>query len=158
MQKSITVNRPIEELYAFWRNFQNLPCIMDYLDSVDVNGQRSHWKATAPGNIALEWDAEITEDRPNESIAWRSVEGAQLEYSGSVRFDPAPSDWGNIVTVNLDFNPPGGALGDAAAKLLGAAPDVIANKALYRFKALLETGEVPTTRNQPAARNGGRDD
>jgi uncharacterized membrane protein len=157
VQKQITVNRPVDELYSFWRDFQKLPQIMNFLDSVEVNGQHSHWKATAPADIALEWDIEIVEDRPNEAIAWRSVEGAKLENSGSVSFKPAPSEWGTEVTLNLDFNPPGGVLGDIAAGLFGATPDMFATKALPRFKAIVETGEIPTTKSQPAARNDGRD-
>jgi uncharacterized membrane protein len=158
MQKSITVNRPLEEVYAFWRNFQGFPKLMDYVTSVEDTGQnRTHWKASLSSALNFEWDTEIVEDRPNEAIAWRSVEGAAMENSGSVHFKPAPADRGVEVTLDLEVNPPGGVLGDAVATLAGAGPESLAYKALYRFKNLIETGEIPTIKNQPAARDGGRD-
>ncbi|WP_406696340.1 SRPBCC family protein [Singulisphaera sp. Ch08] len=99
---SITINRPAEELYRFWRNFENLPRIMTHLESVQVTGdRRSHWKAKAPVGSTVEWDAEITEDRPNELIAWRSLEGADVENSGAVRFVPAPGGRGTEVHVEM---------------------------------------------------------
>jgi uncharacterized membrane protein len=158
MRKTITVNRPAEEIYAFWRNLENLPRVMDYLESVYVDGVRSHWKAIAPAHITLEWDAVTTEDKPNELIAWQSVEGSSFETSGSVRFRPAPANRGTEVELTFEFDPPGGILGDAAVKILRVAPDVMVNKALYTFKSYIETGEIPTTKNQPAARDGGRDE
>src|SRR4051812_49340479 len=119
VQKQITVKQSADRLYSFWRNFQNVPRIIDFVDAVEVDGERSHWKATGPANMNLEWDTEIINDRPNEFIAWKSTEGATLENSGSVHFNPASGDWGTVVTLNLDFNPPGGVLGDAVTKLLG---------------------------------------
>ncbi|MDX2140639.1 MAG: SRPBCC family protein [Chloroflexota bacterium] len=157
MLKRITVKRPADELYAFWHDFRNLPQIMDYLESVEVNGTRSRWKAKAPANISLDWEIEQVEDRPNELIAWRSVKDAKMQAAGLVSFKPAPAEWGTEVTLSLDFDPPGGAIGEAAAKLMGADPKLIAQKALRRFKALLECGEIPTLKHQPAGRNAGRD-
>ena len=106
--KSITINRKPEEFYHFWRNFENLSRFMNHLESVHVmDERRSHWVAKAPAGMKVEWDAEITEDRPNELIAWRSLEGADVENSGSVRFAPAP----------------GGAIGAGIAKLFGEEPE-----------------------------------
>jgi uncharacterized membrane protein len=107
----VTVNRSPDEVYRFWRNFQNLPRFMDHLESVQVmSEQRSHWKARASAGARVEWDAEILDDRPNELIAWRSVEGADVPNSGSVRFTLAPSG-GTKVRVELRYDPPGGAIG-----------------------------------------------
>ncbi|MDX1994549.1 MAG: SRPBCC family protein [bacterium] len=158
MQKSVTVNRPLEELYRFWREFGNLPRIMGYLDSVQVNGQRAHWKAHALKDQTVEWDTELVEDIPNERITWRSVEGAPLTHSGSVHFKPGREGWGNEVQLSLDIDVPNGKFGETAEKLLGIAPTLIAYKTLYAFKSLMETGEIPTLTGQPAARNGGRDE
>jgi uncharacterized membrane protein len=140
---SITINRPPEEVYSFWRNLENLPRFMSHLESVQVrDGNRSRWKATAPAGMTVEWDAEITEDRPNELIAWRSLEGADVEHSGSVRFARAPGDRGTQVKVAMVYNPPGGVIGIGIAKLFGEEPGEQIKGDLYRFKQVMETGEV----------------
>ena len=143
VRKSLIINRPPEELYQFWRDFENLPRFMQHLESVRVTGEgRSHWVAKAPAGTTVEWDAEITEDRPNELIAWRSLEGADVENAGSVRFEPAPGNRGTIVRVEIEYNPPGGALGAAVAWLFGEEPGQQAQDALRCFKQVMETGEV----------------
>ena len=159
MQRSITVNCPVEEVYAFWRDFQHFPRLMDHVTSVESTGPtRTHWKASLSTALNFEWDTDLIEDRPNEAIAWRSVDGASMQNTGSVHFKPAPGDRGVEVTLSLDINPPGGVLGDAVAMLAGAGPESLASKALYRFKTLIETGEIPTEKPQPAGRNNGRDE
>jgi uncharacterized membrane protein len=158
MQRRITVNRSLEEVYAFWRDFQHFPRLMTYVTSVeDVGPNQTHWKASLSTALNFEWDTELVEDRPNEVIAWRSVDGASMQNSGSVHFKPAPGEYGVEVTLNLDVNPPGGVLGDAVAMLAGAGPESLTSKALYRFKTLIEAGEIPTATPQPAARHGGQD-
>ena len=143
MRKSLIINRAPEELYQFWRDFENLPRFMPYLESVRVTGEgRSHWVAKAPAELKVEWDAEIIEDRPNESISWRSLEGADVENSGTVYFEQAPGNRGTIVRVEMSYNPPGGAIGAFIARLLGEDPGQLAQEALRCFKQLMETGEV----------------
>jgi uncharacterized membrane protein len=143
VHKTITVNRPPEEIYQFWRNFENLPSFMSHLEAVQTTGdRRSHWKAKAPAGMTVEWDAEIVEDRPNERIAWRSLEGASVANSGTVRFQPAPGSRGTEIHVELRYNPPGGKIGAAVAKLFGEAPDQQIGDDLRRFKQVMETGEV----------------
>jgi len=140
--KVITVNRPPDEVYAFWHDFQNLPTFMDHLESVQITGdRRSHWKAKGPAGTTVEWDAEITEDRPNERIAWRSV-GGTIDTSGSVRFVPAPGGRGTEVRVEMEYTPPAGALGAAVAKLFGEEPNQQVQADLRAFKQVMETGEV----------------
>lgn len=143
VNKSIIINSSPEELYGFWHDFENLPRFMHHLESVKVTGdKRSHWVATAPAGTTVEWDAEITEDRPNELIAWRSLEGADVYNRGSVRFERAPGNRGTIVRVEIDYDPPGGKLGAAVAKLFGEDPEQQVNADLRRFKQVIETGEV----------------
>jgi uncharacterized membrane protein len=143
VKNSLIINRPPEELYRYWRNFENLPEIMHHLESVKVKGDgRSHWVAKAPAGTSVEWDAEVTEDRPNELIAWRSLEGSDVDNSGSVRFEPAPGNRGTIVKVEINYTPPGGALGSLVAKLFGEEPGQQAQESLRTFKQLMETGEV----------------
>jgi uncharacterized membrane protein len=142
-KEAITVNRPREELYRFWHDFQNLPRFMQHLESVQPRGDgRSHWKATAPAGRSVEWDAEIVDDRPNELIAWRSVENADVPNSGSVRFVPAPGGRGTEVHVELQYDLPGGSVGKMVAKLFGEEPSQQARDDLRAFKQVMETGEV----------------
>ncbi|HET9529514.1 MAG TPA: SRPBCC family protein [Blastocatellia bacterium] len=141
--KAITVNRPVEEVYRFWRDFRNLPRFMSHLESVEViDERRSHWVAKAPAGATVEWDAEIIEDRPNELIAWRSLEGADVENSGSVRFRRAPGERGTEIRVEMEYTPPGGIIGATVAKLFGREPGQQIKGDIYRFKQVLETGEV----------------
>jgi uncharacterized membrane protein len=141
--KSVTINRPPEEVYRFWRDFQNLPRFMQHLESVQViDEKRSRWVAKAPAGMTVEWDAEITEDRPNEMIAWRSLEGAEVENSGFVRFALAPGNRGTEVKVEINYNPPGGVFGIGIAKLFGEEPEQQIKGDLARFKQVMEIGEV----------------
>ncbi|HVF43973.1 MAG TPA: SRPBCC family protein [Pyrinomonadaceae bacterium] len=143
VKNSLIISRPPEELYRYWHDFENLPNVMRHLESVKVKGDgRSHWVAKAPAGTSVEWDAEVTEDRPNELIAWRSVEGSDVDNSGSVRFEPAPGKRGTIVKVEINYTPPGGALGSLVAKLFGEEPGQQAQESLRTFKQLMETGEI----------------
>lgn len=145
----VTINKSPEELYQFWRNFENLPQFMDHLESVQARGdRRSHWVAKAPAGQTVAWDAEIVDDRPNEFIAWRSLPGSDISNAGSVRFRPGPEGRGTEVDVRLEYSPPGGLLGVGIAKLFGEEPGQQVAGDLRRFKNLIETGEVPTTEGQ----------
>jgi uncharacterized membrane protein len=150
---TLTINRPREELYKAWRNFENLARWMKHLKSVDLKGdRRSHWVAAGPAGSTVEWDAEITEDRPNEMIAWRSLEGSDVDHHGVVRFEPAPGNRGTMVTVEMRYAPPGGTLGSAVAAWFGEDPPQSIKMDLRRFKQVMEVGEVITTEGQPAGR------
>jgi uncharacterized membrane protein len=141
--KTITINRSAEELYDTWRDFTNLPRIMRHLESVTVSeGQQSHWRAKAPAGMKVEWDAEIIDDTPGERISWRSLAGSGVPNAGSVRFKPATGGRGTVVTVELEYQPPGGALGAVIAKLFGEEPEQQVQEDLRRFKQVMETGEV----------------
>ncbi|MCC5647191.1 SRPBCC family protein [uncultured Nostoc sp.] len=153
VEKTVTINKSAEELYRFWHDFENLPTFMKHLKSVKVhNEKRSHWIANAPLGNSVEWDADILEDRENEFISWASVEGADIDNSGFVRFKKAPGDRGTEVKVVLEYNPPGGALGATVAKLFGEEPEQQIGDELRRFKMLMEAGEIATTEGQPSGR------
>jgi uncharacterized membrane protein len=141
--RSITVRRPVEEVYAFWRDFQNLPTFMRHLESVTVTGEgRSHWVALAPAGKRVEWDAEIVEDRPNELISWRSLPGADVTNRGTVRFQPAPGGRGTELRVTLEYDPPFGKLGSKIAMLWREEPGQQVHDDLRHFKQVMETGEI----------------
>lgn len=151
VEKSVTIsNKSPEELYNFWHNFENLPRFMKHLKHVRVIDEtRSHWIATAPMGASIEWDAQIINDQPNRLIAWASVEGADVDNSGFVRFQSAPAGRGTEVKVVLEYNPPGGALAATFAKLFGEEPKQQIGDDLRRFKMLMEAGEIATTEGQP---------
>jgi len=143
VKKAITINRPVEEVYQFWHNFENLPRFMQHLESVQTTGSKqSHWKAKAPAGTTVEWDALVVTDTPNALIAWQSVEGADVTNSGVVTFTPAPGGYGTEVRVELDYNPPAGALGKTVAKLFGEEPEQQIKDDLRHFKQILEIGEI----------------
>lgn len=150
VEKTVTINRSAEELYNYWHDFERLPTFMKHLQAVTVqDARRSHWVATAPLGQKIEWDADIINDLPNHLIAWASLEGADVDNSGFVRFQPAPGDRGTEVKVVLEYNVPGGALAAAAAKLFGEEPEQQIGDELNRFKQLMEAGEIATTEGQP---------
>jgi uncharacterized membrane protein len=178
VKQTIMINGAPEELYRFWRDLQNLPRFMKHLESVTtkqmmrqtgaeqesvgatshpagrpIGDGRSHWVAKAPAGTTVEWDAEITEDRPNELIAWRSLEGADVDSAGTVGFEQAPGGRGTVVKLEMHYQPPAGALGAGIAKLFGKDPEWQVKEALRRFKQLIEIGEVITTEGQPAGRD-----
>ena len=140
---ALTVGRSPEEVYRFWRDFDNLPRFMSHLEAVRITSERtSHWKAKAPVGMTVEWDAEIIEDRPNELIVWQSLERADVENSGSVRFAPAPGDRGTEVILEMRFHPPGGVIGAKLAKIFDEVPKTQMRNDLRRFKQVMETGDV----------------
>lgn len=154
VEKTVTINKHVGELYAFWHNFENLPAFMKHLQSVKVlDERRSHWVANAPLGATVEWDAEVITDQQNHLIAWASVEGSDVENSGFVRFQPAPGDRGTEVKVVLEYSIPGGALAAAIAKLFGEEPEQQIGDDLRRFKMLMETGEIATTEGQSRGRD-----
>lgn len=153
LERSIVVNAPPAECYAYWRDLARLPTFMKHLERVELRDERrSHWVARAPMGATVEWDAEIVEDVPNERLAWRSVAGAQVANAGVVRFERAPGGRGTVVRVHLRYEPPAGQAGAVIARLFNESPEVQVREDIRRFKRLIETGEVPTTEGQPSGR------
>jgi uncharacterized membrane protein len=138
VERSVVVNRPFQEVYHFWRNFENLPRFMDHLESVSVlDENRSHWVAKAPAGMRVEWDATIHNQIENQLIAWRSLPGADVNNAGSVHFTPI-GEGQTEVRVVLSYDPPAGKLGAAVAKLLGEEPAIQVDDDLRRFKQVME--------------------
>ena len=150
VKASTTVRRPREELYAFWHDFTNLPRFMAHLDSVEPQPDgRSHWRATGPGGMKVDWDAEIVTDRPGELIAWRTLPDAEVVHTGLVGFVTAPGDRGTEVHVDIEYAPPAGRAGSVIAKLFGEEPALQVRDDLRRFKQVMETGEVVRSDGTP---------
>lgn len=155
--RSVTINRPRRDLYAFWRDFSNLPRFMVNVDRVEcADATHSHWVVRAPNDKTVEWDSVVTEDTPDELIAWESTEGGDIRNEGRIEFRDGPPERGTIVTATIIYDPPGGQLGRVIAKLFGKEPKVQARRELRRFKQLMETGEVATAEAPDAAPRGER--
>ncbi len=154
VKKSVTINKSPAEIYQFWRNFENLPQFMAHLESVTTTGEKtSHWKAKAPLNQSVEWNAEITSDRENERIGWQSVEGSDIPNSGVVVFNPTVNR-GTEVRVTLTYEAPGGKIGSLIAKLFGEEPSQQVYGDLCRLKSIMEAGEIIKVEGQPSGRAG----
>ena len=153
VRRAITIGKSPEELYRFWRNFENLPRFMTHLQSVQaIDQRRSHWIVKGPAGTTVEWDAEIVEDRPNELIRWRSLPGADVENSGVVTFAPATGNRGSVVAVEFEYRPLAGVFGATVAKLFGQAPQKQVPVDLMRLRQILETGVIQSTEGQPSGR------
>lgn len=153
IETSIAIDKSPAELYAFWRDFKNLPLFMNNLESVTELGDgKSHWVAKATDGTRVEWDAEIYNEKENELIAWRSLENADVVNAGSVRFQKGPEGHGTYVRVTMNYNPPAGYIGATLAQLLGAEPAQLIKEDLRRFKQLMEAGEIATVAGQTSGR------
>jgi uncharacterized membrane protein len=142
--RAVTINRPAAELYAYYRDFANLPSFMENVVRIDVrDATHSHWVVKAPGGKTVEWDATITEERENEALYWQSDEGADVPNSGRITFRDAGAR-GTVVTATIAYDPPGGTAGKIIAKLFQREPAIQARRDLRRFKQLMETGEIAT--------------
>lgn len=138
----VTIQRPRDEVYRFWRQLSNLPRFMKHLERVDaIDAMRSHWVARAPFGRRVEWDAEIINEVDNELIGWRSLPGADVVSAGSVRFEDHPGG-GTDVIVRLQYDPPAGRLGAWVATMAGEEPSQQIRDDLRRLQWCLETGEI----------------
>lgn len=153
VEEAITIQRPASVVYAFWRNFENLPRFMSHLQSVTVHDdRRSHWVAQGPAGTSVYWDAEVINEKQDAMIAWTTT-GGTVDHRGSVRFQPATGGRGTEIKVVLDYLPPAGKLGHAIAKLFHKDPQSQIRDDLRRLRALLEVGDVPTIDGQSSGRN-----
>lgn len=148
--RSIIVLRPAEELFRYWRNFENLPRVMRHLETVEERTPtRSLWVARGPLGIRFEWEAEVLAEKENELIAWRSLEGSEVDTAGSVHFLPARNGLATEVKVVLKYNPPAGKVGAALAKLMGDAPEQQIEEDLRTFKWVMEIGRLSSMGQLP---------
>jgi uncharacterized membrane protein len=153
VEKSVTINAPVENVYAFWRNLENLPRFMNNLERVEVkDAKRSHWWAKGPAGTTVDWEAEIINEVPHELIGWRSIDGSRIDNAGSVHFTRLDNGRGTELKVVLRYDPPAGVLGAAVSKILGEDPAANVQEDLRRLKMLLETGEIATVEGQPSGR------
>jgi len=153
VDKAITIEKPVSEVYSFWRRFENLPRFMRHLESVTVQDDlHSHWVIKTLGGKKLEWDSEIIEQRDNEMISWRSLPGADVDNAGSVWFTPVPGDKGTVVRLEMKYVPPGGKAGAIVSKMFRQDADSEIEEDLHRLKILLETGQLPESGNGDVSR------
>lgn len=155
---SIPIERPADELFRVWRDPATLPRILAFVADIRPTGDgRSAWRTDGPLGQSHAWDMQITEERPGELIRATSDGSGALVTACEIRFRAASGGRGTIATLRVRFDPPGGMLGDVAARFFeGVVPKELASKALHYFKSLVLTGEIPTTDRQPAARRDSR--
>lgn len=143
IQKTLFIDAPIEQVYGFWTNYENFPLFMSHVREVEDRGNgHSHWRVSGPGGVPIEWNAVLTQQTPNEVIAWRSEAGSMLENAGVIRFTSVGG--GTRVDLRFCYHPPAGGAGQAVVELLGSDPRAKLNEDLGRMKALLEA----TTRSE----------
>lgn len=146
---SILVNASPEEAFRQWRNVEQAPRYMNFIDSVEkIDDRRSKWTASGPMGMKLQWTSEITDERPGEYIAWRSLPGSDLNVEGRVEFKQAPGKRGTVVRSTMHYKLAHRGLRNAASGFVGRQARFFIRQDMRRFKALLETGEVPTTHGQ----------
>jgi uncharacterized membrane protein len=149
VEVSYTIEKPRHELFAYFRDFANLPKFMRHVKSVTVqDATRSHWVVEGPAGVAVSWDADVINEKPDELIAWHSVAGGDVDTAGSIHFRDGPPERGTEVKVSMSYIPPGGRLGAVVAKLFGRSGEAEVREDLRRFKQLMEAGEIPTTDGQ----------
>ena len=150
----ITTKVSVNEAYAYWRDLKHMPLFMKEIQSVEViDAKTSRWTAKLPKGKPVQWTSRIIEEQTNRKIAWESVEGSDVKTRGAVLFHPASGGRGTVVELDLEFNPPGGLIGEVVAKLTGGMAEMGALINLHRFKSAIETGEVPTTEGQSSGRD-----
>lgn len=153
--RTVTVNRPRQEVYEFWRDLRNLARFMEHIESVTPgDAQRSHWVVKAPAGQTVEWDSILTEDEPGRLLAWRSDDGADVKNTGRIEFRDGPPGRGTEVTATIVYDPPAGEIGKLVAKLFQEEPKIQTRRDLRRFKMVMETGEVATADAPDAAPRG----
>lgn len=151
---AITIGAPPDRVFSFFRDFKNIPFFMKDIKAVDVLSVKlSHWVVQLDSGLAAEWDAEITSERKNEMIAWRSIDSSAVKTSGAVWFTAAPQNRGSVVSLLLNYKVPGGKLTELITKLNSEDPDSLAQINLRRLKAHMETGEIATIFGQSSGRD-----
>jgi uncharacterized membrane protein len=144
IQKTLYIEAPVDQVYSFWSNYENFPLFMSHVREVeDLGGGRSRWSVSGPGGVPIEWQAMLTQQTPEEVIAWRSEPGSMLENAGIIRFSTSGN--GTRVDLRFCYRPPAGGAGQAVVELLGSDPRAKLNEDLGRMKALLE---ATTTRSE----------
>ena len=146
VQKTVNISAPIDEVYRFWHNFENFPLFMDHVKEVVVQNGISTWKVAGPAGSSIEFQAHITRDIPNESIAWETIPDSQIHHSGVVHFEQN-WDGGTRATVQMTYMPPAGVVGHKVAELFGVDPRQAMQDDLSRLKVLLEVNKMTAEEN-----------
>ena len=156
IRTSLVVNKPKDEVYAFWRKLENLPLFMKHLASVtEIDSKHSHWEAVIPGNIGkIKWNAEIVKEEPGYLIGWQSIPNSMINNAGKVMFHDAMGGQGTELEVVISYHPPAGELGSGAAKLLNPVFEKLIRQDVMNFKEYIETKHNTTASNMNTANSG----
>ena len=144
IEKSILVDAPVPQVFAYWRNLENLPQWMSHVREVkNLGGDRYHWVVDGPAGSAVEWDSELLNVEENREMTWRSVGDSQVEHVGRIRFEETGNGSGTRIHVQMRYTPPGGVIGHAIARAFGTDPKSHMDDDLARMKMAIETGKPP---------------
>ena len=156
--ESVSIRRPAQELYDFWRDQTNLTQVMENVISIErLAADRFRWTVRAPMGREVTWEAVISKEVPGQEIYWQSAEGADIDNSGRIEFRDA-GERGTIVRAVIAYDPPGGEIGQVVAKLLQREPRIQTRRDLHRFKQLMEAGEIATSAHTQAERQSRKED
>lgn len=157
VRSSITVERPIAEVYQQWRNLEGLPRYLNHIESIiPIDSKRTRWSAKLPAGLKFEWEARIVEEREQELLVWKSVEGSELYNEGYISFRPVFNDRATEINARIIYRPPAGEAGARVAHFFDQVTAQVIKEDLRRFKQILEAGEAPTIEGQSAARKDGK--
>jgi uncharacterized membrane protein len=149
VRESVRIERPVHEIFAFWRRLENLPRVFSHLERVtDLGNGRSHWVARGPANLGVEWDAEIINEVEDKVIGWRSLPDSDIVTAGSVNFKPVGGGQATEISVHLQYAPPAGRAGAIIARMFGREPSQTIREDLRRLKWVMEAGEIPRASSQ----------
>ena len=144
LAEAVTIRRPAQELFAFWRDPCNLVGVLENVVSIErIDDRRSRWTVKAPAGREVSWESIITAEEPGRSLTWQSAEGAEIANSGKIEFAEA-GERGTVVRAVVAYEPPVGGVGKLVAKLFQREPRIQTRRDLRRFKQLMETGEIAT--------------
>jgi uncharacterized membrane protein len=153
VQKTVNIHAPIDEVYRFWQNFENFPLFMDHVKEISVENGLSNWKVAGPAGSSMEFQSHVTQDIPNDSIAWETIPDSQIHHAGVVRFEEN-WDGGTRLTVQMTYMPPAGVVGHKVAELFGVDPRQAMQDDLMRLKALLEVNRMTASEDATGSTQG----
>lgn len=151
IRTNLIVNKPRNEVYAFWRKLENLPLFMKHLAAVtEIDSKHSHWEATLPAGIGkIKWNAEIVKEEEGHMIGWQSIPNSTINNAGKVVFNDALGGQGTELEVVISYHAPAGELGAGIARALNPVFERMIRTDVMNFKEYIETKH-----NSSASSNG----
>lgn len=143
IEKTITVNAPIDKVFTYWSHPENFPEFMSHVLEVRrIDAGIYHWKVGGPAGLQVGWYGAITKLDFNKTLAWKSLPGSMVNQNGITRFTSNP-DGSTRIDIKMSYQPLAGIVGHEIGKLFGADPKHEMDDDLMRMKTFIETGVHP---------------